>query len=198
MEGSIIMKYRLSLDIGVGSIGSSTATTTALGGLSITGNLNVAGTNASSTFANGIQLSNGCFRGADNNCLVNSTAVGNVGASTAIGQMPYYGAVGTTLTATSSIFIATNQYVGIGTTSPNWLLQVSGIRPSLALSDYSASANLKHWLISSMGGNLYVGTSTDSYGTSTPAALTILNNGSLGLGSSSPSQRPFLISSAMW
>ena len=37
-----------------------------------------------------------------------------------------------------------------------------------------------------MGGNLYVGTSTDSYATSTPAALTILNNGNLGLGTSSP------------
>ncbi|MBU3901415.1 hypothetical protein KKF25_02115, partial [Patescibacteria group bacterium] len=68
----------------------------------------------------------------------------------------------------------------------NWLLQVSGTRPSLALSDSSAGANLKHWLFSSMGGNMYVGTSTDSYATSSPSALTILNNGNVGVGTSSP------------
>jgi hypothetical protein len=79
--------------------------------------------------------------------------------------------------------------VGIGTTTPNWLLQVSGTRPSLALSDYSAAANLKHWLFSSMGGNLYIGTSTDAYATSTPAALTILNNGNVGISTTSPSQQ---------
>ncbi|MBU2260295.1 hypothetical protein KKC44_06890, partial [Patescibacteria group bacterium] len=71
--------------------------------------------------------------------------------------------------------------VGIGTTTPNWKLQVAGTRPSLTLSDTSAAANNKHWLFSSMGGNLYIGTSTDSYGTSTPAALTILNNGNMDL-----------------
>ncbi len=92
---------------------------------------------------------------------------------------------------------ATNNYgavfatgnVGIGTSTPNWQLQVAGTRPSLALSDTSAAANSKHWLMSSMGGNLYIGTSTDAYATSTPSALTILNNGNLGIGTSSPSKK---------
>jgi len=78
--------------------------------------------------------------------------------------------------------------VGIGTSTPAWLAQISGTRPSLALSDYSSGADLKHWLFSSMGGNLYVGTSTDSYATSSPAALTILNNGNVGIGTSTPAQ----------
>ena len=76
--------------------------------------------------------------------------------------------------------------LGIGTTSPYWNLQVAGTRPSLTLSDTAAGANNKHWLMSSMGGNLYIGTSTDSYATSTPAALTILNSGNLGIGTTSP------------
>jgi len=83
--------------------------------------------------------------------------------------------------------------VGIGTTSPNWLLQVAGTRPSFALSDTSASANLKHWLFSSMGGNLYIGTSTDAYATSSPSALTITNAGNVGIGTSSPTTYKFSV-----
>ena len=43
--------------------------------------------------------------------------------------------------------------VGVGTTTPNWPLQVVGTRPSFVLSDSNAAANLKHWVFSSMGGN---------------------------------------------
>ncbi len=76
--------------------------------------------------------------------------------------------------------------LGIGTSTPNWLLQVAGTRPSIALSDTAGGTNLKHWLFSSMGGNLYVGTSTDAYATSTPAALTLSNAGKIGVGTTSP------------
>ncbi|MEK7353032.1 MAG: hypothetical protein AABZ77_00815, partial [Chloroflexota bacterium] len=89
-------------------------------------------------------------------------------------------------TFSNSVMYENSSKIGIGTSTPNWLLQVSGTRPSIALSDTAASANLKHWLLSSMGGNLYLGTSTDSYGTSTPAALTILNSGNIGVGTSTP------------
>ncbi|MBI4135086.1 MAG: hypothetical protein HY471_03210 [Candidatus Sungbacteria bacterium] len=88
--------------------------------------------------------------------------------------------------AGTAMQITSSGNVGIGTTTPNWLLQVNGTRPSFALSDSSAGANLKHWLFSSMGGNLYVGTSTDAYGTSTPAALTITNAGNVGIGAAAP------------
>lgn len=82
------------------------------------------------------------------------------------------------LTSTSTTYLATlGGNVGIGTTTPNWLLDVSGTRPSLTLSDSSATSGFKHWLVSSMGGFLYVGTSTDLYATSSPAALTISNKG---------------------
>ena len=38
-----------------------------------------------------------------------------------------------------------------------------------------------------MGGNLYIGTSTDAYATSSPAALSITNAGNVGIGTASPS-----------
>ena len=87
-------------------------------------------------------------------------------------------------TATSTF--TTSGFLGIGTSTPNWNLQVAGTRPSIALTDFSAGTNLKHWLLSSMGGNFYLGTSTDAYGTSSPATLTILNSGNIGIGTSSP------------
>jgi hypothetical protein len=71
--------------------------------------------------------------------------------------------------------------VGIGTTTPNWLLDIAGSLPSIDLSDTSAGNNLKHWLFSSMGGNLYIGTSTDAFSTSTIPALTIQNSGKTGI-----------------
>lgn len=71
--------------------------------------------------------------------------------------------------------------LGVGTTTPFKTLQVADTRPSLAISDSSAGLNQKHWLLSSIGGNLYVGTASDVYATSSPNALTILNNGNLGV-----------------
>jgi len=79
--------------------------------------------------------------------------------------------------------------LGVGTTTPNWLTQINGTKPSLAISDSSASTDNKHWLFSSMGGNLYIGTTTDSYATSTPPALTVLNNGNVGIGTTSPGDK---------
>ena len=83
--------------------------------------------------------------------------------------------------------------VGIGTTTPNWMFQIatSSIGTTfqggqLALTDTNAGTNLKHWLFASMGGNLYIGTSSDAYATSSIAALTISSNSYVGIGTTSP------------
>jgi len=101
---------------------------------------------------------------------------------------------------TGSIILANIRgAVGIGTTSPFTLLDIAtssitgnGFKAQLSLTDNNAGANLKHWLFSSESGNLYIGTSTDLYATSTSAGLTILGgagggtSGFVGIGTSTP------------
>jgi hypothetical protein len=90
---------------------------------------------------------------------------------------------------TSGTLLAT--MIGLGTTTPFGALQIGTTTgKNLVLSDTAAGTNLKHWLFSSHGGNLYIGTTTDLYATSTPA-FTLLggtgsNAGYFGLGTSSP------------
>ncbi len=88
--------------------------------------------------------------------------------------------------AAANFVIKNGGNVGIGTSTPNWLLQMAGTRPFFALSDTSSSANLKHWTLSSQGGNLYFATSSDALATSTIAALTVNRNGWLGVGTTTP------------
>ena len=105
-----------------GNVGIGTTTPGSL--LSLSGIANF--TTATSTFysTGGINLTAGCF-------AINGTCVGGAGGSGTVGsgttgQFPYYAANGTTLTATSSLFIAANGQLGIGTTTPNAALVVNG------------------------------------------------------------------------
>ncbi len=78
-------------------------------------------TTATSTYAGGISIASGCFA-IGTTCVGGGSGSGTVGSGTT-GQFPYYAAGGTTLTATSSLSIGTNQLVQIltqglvGTTS---------------------------------------------------------------------------------
>ncbi|MES2014646.1 MAG: hypothetical protein V4437_02405, partial [Patescibacteria group bacterium] len=97
---------------------TSLATTTISGPLSIT-------SSATTTLANGVNLSGGCF-------AINSTCItGGGGGSGTVnsgtqGQLAYYAANGTTLSATSTIFLSGTGNIGIGTTSPFSLFSVAG------------------------------------------------------------------------
>lgn len=113
-----------------------------------------------------------------------TTAGGTINSGTA-GQFPYYASAGTTLSATSSIFITPLGKVGIGTTTPNWLLQLAGTRPLSVLSDTAAGTNAKHWFTSSQGGNFYIGTSSDNLA-ATSTYLTLANGGNVGIGTTTP------------
>lgn len=98
------------------------------------------------------------------------------GVSGTIGQMPYYNGTATLL-ATSTVYLHTNSFVGIGTTTPTWPLNVLALNsaPQIAL---SAGAGVAQWTFANEGGNLYFATTTVAgNATSTPAAFTIMNSG---------------------
>lgn len=74
-------------------------------------------------YAPGATLDPGCAP-TDNTCGI-ATTTASIGTGV-VGQVPYYAAAGSALTATSSLIILQNGYVGIGTTSPSALLSVAG------------------------------------------------------------------------
>jgi hypothetical protein len=94
---------------------------------------------------------------------------GTVGTGT-IGQFPYYAANGITLTATSSLFLATSGNLGIGTTSPYSLLSISN--------SVSTAANTPLFTIAST-----------TAGTATSTLLTVLASGNVGIGIANPTSQ---------
>jgi len=123
-----------------GNLGVGTTTPGTLLSLGNTGasTINISAT-ATSTFGAGINVRTGCF--AVNGVCVGGggSGSGTVGASTAIGQIPYYAAVGTTLTATSTLTISAKQFIGIGTSTPQAQLHL-GTASTTMLSRFDKSA----------------------------------------------------------
>ena len=77
--------------------------------------------------------------------------------------------------------------VGIGTSTPNRLLQIAGnAGPQLLLTQPGAGSNLKHWYASTTAGSLTFGTLTDDLSTLTER-LRIGSDGRMGIGTTTPS-----------
>ncbi len=87
---------------------------------------------------------------------------GNVGSGLT-GQFPYYAANGTTLSATSSLFLATNGNVGVGTTTPDSTLDVNG----------TIRLEGKSTLVTASISGAIIGLGCDSADTAVPAGTTV-------------------------
>lgn len=106
-------------------------------------NLSVAGTEVvtgsvtwpSITGTQCIETVNGLVTGTGSACSTGSVNSGTTG------QVPYYAANGTTLTATSSLFIGINGYVGLSSTTPVAPLSVSGSGQLALFGDAGSGAN---------------------------------------------------------
>ncbi len=90
----------------------------------------------------------------------------------------------------STLVSPTGVFSGIGTSTPFAFLQIasstasSTFKPQLVLTDMAAGVNQKHWYISSDKGALRMGTTSDSYATSTRFIIT--STGNVGIGTSTP------------
>jgi hypothetical protein len=139
--------------------------------------------------------------------LIGSNFVGSAMALTQISSinpaLKIFGVFGSSQAADLAQFVknggqtysVVNNYgqFALGTTSTPWELDVATSSISntfnngqLGITDTNAGTNLKHWLFSSEGGNLYLGTTTDSYATTTIPVLSLLNAGFVGVGTTSP------------
>jgi len=162
---------------------STTATSTFAWGVAANA-LNITSQTATSTFANGINLtSNGCFS-------INGTCVGGgLSALTGTPLTKGYFLVGNdagSSQATSTLFISSTGSLGIGTTTPNSVLNIAGVTPKLTITDTSAGTNLKHWFMQSTGGQFRIATTSDALADASVPAFTIDSNGYIGVGTSTP------------
>jgi hypothetical protein len=119
--------------------------------------LSIAGgifTTGSSTMMNGIDLTSGCFS-INGTCLGSGSGTVNSGTT---GQFAFYGANGTAVSATSSIFVSSDSKIGIGTTSP-WaklsINPVTGDGPSFVIGSSTATK-----FVVDNAGNVGVGTAS--------------------------------------
>ncbi len=91
-----------------------------------------------------------------------------------------------------SPLVNTNGYkFGIGTTTPFSTVQIASstasatFKAQLVLTDMAVGVNQKHWYISSDKGSFNIGTTSDTYATSSPR-IKIAISGNIGLGTSTP------------
>lgn len=137
------------------NLGTGTTTFTGLGGINL-----VTGAGTAGCFAiNGV-------------CVGGGSGSGTVGSGTT-GQFPYYAANGTTLTATSSLFLAATGFVGVGTTTPIGQFAIQSIVNSTTAFSIANASGSNVFSVDTTASNPFLG-----IGTTTPwATLSLAGNG---------------------
>lgn len=135
-------------------------------------------TTATSTFANGIYITSGCFRGSDGNCITAGGGSGTVNTGLA-GYLSYYPSGGTTVDDASNLYWDnTNSRLGIGTSSPYAKLSVVGETVSTYFTATSTTAT------TTLAGGLNVG--SGRFVSDFSSGNTWIGSGNFGIGTTSP------------
>ena len=141
--------------------------------------------------ADGDSLGQLNFRGADGTAFQNAASIkvfvdGTPGASDMPGRIVFSTASDGSVTLTERMRIDSDGNIGIGTSTPTWLLNpFSSTASQLSL---SAGAGFGQWAFRNAGGNFYLATTTVAgTATSSPSALTIIgSSGRVGIGTTTP------------
>ncbi len=158
---------------------TDTATSTFSAGIQTTA-LNVTSTSATSTFANGIELSAGCFS-ANGNCIVSGSGSGSISGAGSSAQITFWSGTTAVTGSNSLVWNSTNSRLGIGTTTPSKNLSVHG--DTLISGDVTA-ANIIATGTATVSGNTSLQQATSTYLAVTTyastTALTVSNNATIG------------------
>lgn len=178
-------RMRLS---GEGKLGISTTSPSQL--LSVQGNglfsgdISAANINATGTLTL-TALSNGCLSTATGVVTSSGSAcgTGSVNSGTT-GQLPYYAANGTSLTATSTVFINSTSNVGISTSTPWAKLSIGSANsllssPLFVIGSSSAAVATSTYLTVDSLGNFSIATSSDGYKVHTLGLLSLAGDNNL-------------------
>ncbi len=154
--------------------GSGSGTSTFAGGIR-TNLLNVTSTTASSTFANGLNLTGGCFA-LNGGCIAGGST--NYVKTGTINRLAYYDTTGTISSENVFAVDATNDRVGFGTTSPLATLSASSTNAVAALFDQRGTSDILQ--LQDSGSTVFV----------------VRDGGNVGIGTTSPAAKLGIIGSA--
>lgn len=144
--------------------------------------------------ANNRELGEISFQGSDGDQYLQASAISGIVNGTPADNV-MYGALtfntnnGTAATVSERMRITAGGNVGIGTSTPAGILNVASTLPKLYISDTDATTNNKHWFLENNAGTLTLGTTTDSLVVTNTRAMTILNNGNVGIGTTTPKSK---------
>src|SRR3990167_9264385 len=132
--------------------------------------------------------SDGCAQWASNVLTSNGSDCGSgtVGSGTQ-GQFPFYNAAGTTLTATSTLFLSQAGNIGVGTTTPTFKLDVAG-SGYISSTLFVGGAITATSTLNVTGLATFVSASTTNIG-STGSAYFATSGGNVGIGTTNPLSR---------